>query len=256
LPLYLAATPDRLAQCQSHTTYLVHMAYRIAEDGTLHSQPMPLSLRGGLMMLSFAGNPPGESDALCRTLLQLCLQRKFAGIVLDDDERSANGCRLAFAAKLERMLLAYHRRLIVPRSYAGAVEQSSILVCTALSGGSLHQVLEEACTQYGAERIVLDLQRLAMGFSLPCPSGEGQWMTLQELRQTMSGRAVFFSEELCTRYFTVHRGGHTQFILFDDARTLQRKWQLGQQLGIKDALVMLPETEDLLEALFEEKERS
>ena len=256
MPLYLAATPDRLALCQPHTPYLAHMAYRIGEDGTLQAQPMPLSLRGGLMMLSLAGNPPGESEPLCRSLLQICLQRKFAGIVLDDDRHSASGPRLAFAAKLERMLLPYHRRLIVPRSYAGAVEQSAILVCTALSGGSLHQVLEEACTQYGAERIVLDLQRLSMGFSLPCPSGEGQWMTLQELRETMSGRAVFFSEELCARYFTVHRGGRTRFILFDDADTLRRKWQLGQQLGIGDALVMLPEAENLLEELFRRKERS
>lgn len=252
MPLYLAATPDRLALCQSHTPYLAHMSYRIGEDGTLQSQPMPLSLRGGLMMLSVAGNPPPDTEKLCRALLQLCLQRKFAGIVLDD-EREADGRRLRFASGLEKMLLPYQRRLIVPRSYAGAVEHASVLVCTALSGGSLRQVLEEACRQYGAERIVLDLQRLTMGFSLPCPSGEGQWMTLPDLREAMAGRAVFFSEDLCARYFTVHRGGRTRFILFDDADTLRRKWQLGQQLGIGDALVMLPETEDLLPQLFREK---
>ena len=44
--------------------------------------------------------------------------------------------------------------------------------------------------------------------------------------------------------------GQTHFVLFDDARTLRRKLELARQLGIRDALVMLPEVEDLLEPLF------
>lgn len=256
MPLYLATTPDRLAQCRSYTPYLAHVAYRIGEDGTLQAQPMPLSLRGGLMVLrNTCCHPLPDPDALCRQLLQICLQRKFAGIVLDE-ERSSSADSRALAARLEKILAPYQRRLMVPLHYAGCVEKAAMVVCTALSGGSLQQMLRHTVEQYGAGRLVLDLQRVAMAFPLPCPSGEGQPLTMTELQSAMTGRAIFFSEELCARYFTVHRGGRTQFILFDDADTLRRKWQVGQQLGISDALVMLPETEDLLEDLFREKERS
>ena len=54
-----------------------------------------------------------------------------------------------------------------------------------------------------------------------------------------------YSDALCARYFTLTRQGQTHFVLFDDARTLRRKLELARQLGIRDALVMLPEVEDL-----------
>ena len=74
-------------------------------------------------------------------------------------------------------------------------------------------------------------------------------LELQDLLDRESP-SVFFSQDLCARYFTLTRQGQTHFVLFDDARTLRRKLDLARQLGIRDALVMLPEVEDLLEPLF------
>ena len=75
-------------------------------------------------------------------------------------------------------------------------------------------------------------------------------MTLPQLEALAAGRPTFYSDALCARYFTLTRQGQTHFVLFDDARTLRRKLDLARQLGIRDALVMLPEVEDLLEPLF------
>ena len=94
------------------------------------------------------------------------------------------------------------------------------------------------------------LQRLAMDFPLPCPGGQGTPLTLPQLEALAAGRPTFYSDALCARYFTLTRQGQTHFVLFDDARTLRRKLDLARQLGIRDALVMLPEVEDLLEPLF------
>ena len=71
-----------------------------------------------------------------------------------------------------------------------------------------------------------------------------------QLEALAAGRPTFYSDALCARYFTLTRQGQTHFVLFDDARTLRRKLDLARQLGIRDALVMLPEVEDLLEPLF------
>ena len=125
-----------------------------------------------------------------------------------------------------------------------------MLLCTALSGGTLEGRLNQAASRYGAEHLALDLQRLAMDFPVPCPSGQGTVLTRSQLAALAAGRPTFYSDALCARYFTLTRQGQTHFVLFDDARTLRRKLDLARQLGIRDALVMLPEVEDLLEPLF------
>ena len=125
-----------------------------------------------------------------------------------------------------------------------------MLLCTALSGGTLEGRLNQAAARYGAEHLALDLQRLAMDFPVPCPSGQGTPLTRSQLAALAAGRSTFCSDALCARYFTLTREGRTHFILFDDAQTLRRKLALARSLGIRDALVMLPEVEDILVPLF------
>ena len=158
--------------------------------------------------------------------------------------------RAALIRQLAPLLGAYGRRLYVPEIYAAASPETVVLLCTALSGGSLQGRLEETCAAYGAQRLALDLERLMMDFPLPCPSGEGIRLSREELAIRMQGRSVFYAEDLCARYFTYRRGGQTHFVLFDDAGTLRRKIEMGQALGIREGFVMLPEVEDLTGSLF------
>ena len=62
--------------------------------------------------------------------------------------------------------------------------------------------------------------------------------------------SVFYSADLCARYFTCIREGDSHFVLFDDAGTITRKIQAGQALGIPTGFLLYPETEDLLPQLF------
>ena len=62
--------------------------------------------------------------------------------------------------------------------------------------------------------------------------------------------AVFFSPELCARYFTCLRKGLPRFILFDDADTIRRKLRTGASVGAAAAFVMYPEVEDILPGIF------
>ena len=121
-----------------------------------------------------------------------------------------------------------------------------MLVNTAQPRGSLQDRLTRAVRAYGPERIVLDAQRLRMDFPLPCPDGEGAYLTAAQLCRLRAGRAVFYSKELGVRYFTYRQGSASRFVLLDDGDTLRRKLALGAQLGITRGLLTLPECGDVL----------
>ena len=147
------------------------------------------------------------------------------------------------------MLTQSGRRLYVPEAFA--VPEASVLVCTALSGGTLRERLSDAAARYGTQRVALDCQRLAMDFVLPCRSGEGTPLTPEELsaRRERCGAAVFFSEELCANYFSYTAQGRAHFVLFDTAETLRCKLRLGRERGMETAFLMYPEVSDLLPEL-------
>ena len=253
MPLYLAVTPDHLPAAMALTPHLAHVAYRVTVEGTLLAQDLPSSLRGGLMVVECTkAFPAAAAGSLARAMIDHCLQRSFSGIVLDTPGTAGNAMT-ALARQLQPLCAAYRRQLYLPEQYADAVPGSTVLICTALSGGSLSRRLEDACARHGAERIALDLQRLAMEFPLPCPTGVGTPLSTHELHRQMQGAAVYYCSELCARYFTRHHRGSTRFVLFDDADTLRRKRELAQALGIADAFVMWPEVEDIAHSLFDAK---
>ena len=69
MPLYLAATPDRLTRARAVTPRLAHVAYRLGPGSELLAAPLPPALRGGLMVLSDWDCPPVEEpDRLARQI--------------------------------------------------------------------------------------------------------------------------------------------------------------------------------------------
>ena len=94
--------------------------------------------------------------------------------------------------------------------------------------------------------------RLRMDFTLPAQSGEGRPLSGRELQDLLDRESpsVFFSQDLCARYFTYARDGETHFVLFDDADTLSQKLRTGGNMGFAAAFLMYPEVQDLLPKLF------
>ena len=81
MPLYLAATPDRLTRARAVTPRLAHVAYRLGPGSELLAAPLPPALRGGLMVLSDWDCPPVEEpDRLARQIARACLRRGYAGM--------------------------------------------------------------------------------------------------------------------------------------------------------------------------------
>lgn len=255
MQLYLAVTPDKLREASRYTDRLAHVAYRVGRDGRLTRRDLLARTRGGLMVL-------GDRDcgtirdpaALCRDVWRECGNRGYGGVFADFEQRESAD-RTAFLNALGRILARNGKGLFVPEVYGGKTAQASVLICTALSGGNLYQRLEESQRQFGRGRVAMDLQRLRMSFPLPCPSGEGEPLSrekLAEMRERKGG-SVFYSNDLCAKYFTFTDNGESRFVLFDDGDTLRRKLRIGQDLGIAAGFLMYPEVEDILPELFPQR---
>ena len=128
-----------------------------------------------------------------------------------------------------------------------------LIIGTALSGGSLRAMLEEAAARCGAQRLALDLERVRMDFPLPCQTGCGTPLTRSELAALRERHPIstYYSRELMANYFTYTENRSTHFVLFDDAGTLRKKAALAQSLGIQEAFLMYPEVPDIIAELEE-----
>ena len=188
-----------------------------------------------------------EPGQLCDEVVRECAQRGFSGVVCDFP-REPDPFLARFLEELDARL---HRRgwqLHVPEWYAPRVRQGNVMISSALSGGSFRGRLEKAIEQYGLPRITLALQRMAEDFFLPAPKGCGKPLSREALKALMSRRepSVFFSNELCARYFTYMNSiSDVHFVLFDDEDTFSKKIQIARELGVKTILAAYEEVDDI-----------
>lgn len=244
MQLYLAAAPCYLPEARRWGLPIAHAAYRIDSGGRLAALALPPEVRGGLLLVTGTDcAAPPQPEALARDILRQCLQRDYSGVVLEPVLTAA-----AMTA-LESLCRRYGRTLYVPERCGGQMPDARVVVSTALSGGTLRRRLEEVCRRFGPRRIALDLACVRADFSLPAPYGDGAALSVQQLAALRGQRPVFFSPELCARYFTYGEGGMTHFVLFDDADTLRRKMSLAAELGIGTGFLSLPESAEALPQL-------
>lgn len=253
MQIFLAVTPEETQSASQYHRALAHVAYRIGPDSSLLRANLLLKTSGGLLCISDRDAPVIEDpNALCQAVLRECGRRTYQGVLLDF-ETSPQKDRIAFIQRLEHILNARRLPLYLPETHAAAASKSIPLICTAISGGNFKQRLQEAIQQRGdPRRMALDVQRLCMDFRLPAPTGEGEPLNQETFEKLIRQEkpSIFFSPDLCARYFTYSRNGETHFVLFDDAETLRQKLRLGNSLGFSAAFFMWPEIKDLAGDLF------
>lgn len=218
----------------------VRAAYRLG--ARLLSAVGNTAVQGGLMLVGDS-RECGPDDVLARDILRECLRRNYDGVVLDWYHNGPD--RGTLTALMGQLCLQYDRRLFVPERYAAHAPRATVLLNTAVSGGTLHSCLSEGVRRFGAERLALDLERLRLDFVLPMSTNVRRPLTATELRQLREGKSVYFSEELCARFFTYRTGSESHYVLFDDAQTLRKKAALAENMGIREGFFMLPEVSDI-----------
>ena len=250
MQLYYAVTAADFVEAVGQGRRFVHVAYRVGGQSELLRQAPPLQTHGDFMSVSDRDAGIVERpEALCGAVARECARRGYRGVVLDFEAEPRDDLR-AFAALLETRLRESRRALYVPGTYADAAPDAVELVCTAVSGGNFQEYLSEILRRRGGgKRVALDVQRLRMDFKLPAPTGEGVPMEADAFEELRAGKAVYFSPDLCARYFTCTRNGQAHFVLFDDADTIKHKLRIGAAYGIETAFLQWPEVRDIADSL-------
>lgn len=250
--ILVTVSPDRLREVQDLPVTPVHMAYRMGKGPHLFRASGSAAPRGGFMFLdcrSFDGL--GPTPPFCQEVLRECMARGFTGVVCDFESGRIPPLEQV-VQELGNQCFRRSWTLLVPEQYGHCSPHAQVCISSALSGGTLVQRLREAQERFGRDRVVLALQRVAEDFFLPSPTGSGTPLTQEELRERIQQRqpSIFFSHELCARYFTyMSRESGAHFVLYDDASTLAKKLQVARSLDIHTVLAAWPEITDAAEEL-------
>ena len=193
--LYLAAPPEYCTGAVRTKLPVAHMIYKIGRGYHLYRAEIQGPISGGLMVVDTDGyTGGGPTSILASEIMGQCRAFKFTGIVLDTLRDHSPLLRslaehLASAAKRSGL------RLFVPESLADIDDSVSVIITSAVSGGTLRQRLSDGAARYGKERLALEIERLRMDFLLPAKSGCGVVLTAEELKDLMEKtprKDVFF----------------------------------------------------------------
>lgn len=243
--LLIALTPSELGVKTRHTQ--IHNIYRV--DGALHLLRANLSseVRTGGHWLGIASHhpsPKGSVREFCGQVLREVERRGYVGVACGFSGQ-ANLVLREVVAQLEECLPV--GGLHVPECYGDATQNAQVMVSSAISGGTLFHRMETAMTRFGKERVVMEMDCIAEDLYLPSPTGSGEGLSLDQvnaLRRRVSA-SVFFSKELCTRYFTYqnHESG-LHFVLFDDGDTVSEKIKRMEKWGLGGGILHYGQVRD------------
>ena len=248
--IYLCAAPKELTPARQAFSHIAHAACYIDSTGRLHASLPKTCAKEDLLLLSAEEHSSFPDPLrLCHTLKELCLQAGLSGIAADLPPPATEE-KLRFLSRL-RQECASACKLFVPEDFAPHLPGTIPIICTAMSGGIFNKRLEDALHRFPSPRPALDLQRTMMDFPIPAPGGTGTALTPIEFKELFSSHrpAVFFSRELCAKYFTYRRNGQPHLVLFDDISTLLEKIRIGRRMGISLFFLSYPETTDILGGL-------
>lgn len=215
------------------------------------------SLRRRVVMLEPSGSILGVSDLvpletggngeqLCADLIAEVQKLGCPGVFLDF-EQNYPLLREALQS-IDAGLFGAGIPLYVPERCAGGLSHAIAVCEAAVSGGSFDQRFRDLLIRYGAGRVAAMLQPVCTSFLLPSQDADGTPLTMEALEalRAQYGSQVFFSKELCAKYFTYmdeENQGH--FVLFDDRSTMQEKqrrlsqWEIPCFLMAKDAALLI-----------------
>jgi len=246
LQIYLAVTPQEAPYAAAYPVSLACMAYHIGPNSTLMRRNALLQNQGGLLTVSEQGSPLVEdSHSLCAAVLRECSRRNYGGVFLNFAAPVRHDL-LQFATQLDEVLYKNGKKLYLPEGYVSSCPKAFLLVDTALSGGNLSEHLKQAAEKR-KNLSALYMERIQMDFCLPARKGTGVTLANSAFTTLLDEKSpsIYFSPDLCARYFTYQKGSETHFVLFDDAETLKRKLKLGSEYGYSAAIFMWSEIQNI-----------
>lgn len=219
-----------------------HLVYRI-KDGHLLREQIPLTLRGGLMVIGRMDGGFGKISELVTHIMRECIRFDFSGILLAlPPVPTADATE--FAQSVVRAFQIKKLAVYLPVTYATFCSDACFLVPGAISTGSFSGYLNELCEKHTGIHLALELACEAMDYIAPpdsnAPGARLTSAALHELLDTTSAM-TFYSTDLCCNYFTYSdTQNQLHFVLFDTAESLLAKKELAQAAGFDAVFYLIP----------------
>lgn len=160
-------------------------------------------------------------------------KNKCLGIYLDF--HSENSVELV--AVLDDLCFRQGFKLYVPMPYANSVKNSILVFDMAISGGNIKNILEY--TKMQNPNFAIKISHQCRKFEIPSADTQGE---LLPYPIDTFDKNVFFSENLCTNYFTYMKNTETCiFSIFDDEKSLGAKLDVVKSLEINDIFMDFPD---------------
>lgn len=101
----------------------------------------------------------------------------------------------------------------------------------------VRQVVEYALTEIPAEKILLGVPNYGYDWMLPFVQGESQAVTIGHVEAVqiaiINGVAIEYDEIAQSPFFHYERDGVTHEVWFEDVRSLERKYDLIREYGLR-----------------------
>lgn len=238
MPIYTVAAGPDLQAAAALPMNCAYLAYTIGAGGALNREPVPARTRGCLLGLSDYNAPPPDTVDLLRLEREITAEggrRGYAGVLLDFERPEYQQTAVGLCQQLARQGIACYGPLTL-----SAAPNCSLLVPSAISGGSFEQMLEDYCRRFPPNRLTLDVVRVCAQYEMPSQDPDGQSLSAQQFRQIQQqySPSSFFSQQLCAKYFTYHSQGKTHFVLYDDLSSTLRKLSIASRQGFAAAFVL------------------
>ena len=177
----------------------VWMCYQAGNGPRLWRGAPPSRIHGGVLMASDVRLSQLGSPALfCRQAVRECRARGASGFWANwsrEPTEDMEGFTSALGAALWEQKLDF----FVQEPYGECCPTAHVLISSALSGGTLRQRLGEAMERFGADRVVLAVERMREDFPLPAPEGQGKRLSHDELDRLMQLQPrLQYASEFCS----------------------------------------------------------
>lgn len=240
IPIYIAAAGNDIRAASALKSPCAYLAYTVSESGGLLRFELPNYAKGGILGISdYHCDNISAADPLrlSRDIAAECAKRGFKGVLIDFENQNS----FQFASNLSRLLAQKDITHYVPLVLASAAPSAKLLISSAISGGSFYEMLSSYGEQFSPSRLALEIVRVCSCFDMPSFNPDGQTLSAAEFHEIIEEHSpsIFFSKELCAKYFTYRAaGGDTKFVLFDDIASTSAKIELASSLGFCASFVL------------------
>lgn len=228
---------------------VLHLCLGLSENGALERRQLPAMQRGCFLGLC---DPP-RGLRLCnpeRLALDLAFEAKRVnapGVFADFERETAQ--TLALLRAFDEALAEDGIPLYVPVNIGRDLEHAVLTVSTGAFGRQPDRIFFLVAGHLrGAPCRGVPSAGVAGFYPALCLAGRKTALrrrTAALLAET--GAQVFFSHELCARYFTyTDREGAAHFVLFDDADTLAAKLAQLTGCGVQTVFALYPDAAGLI----------